>query len=133
MLNGALRLAVQSTAVDLHCVCYHHHQSITNNKERVHGVRRIRAPQRRRRPVTEGIAGCFSYRQRVRGPVYYLSNTARWGRATLLISKWKESWKPFEHGYAEATIQSYFRQEFEGTGLATKVHVANRKAWEYAQ
>ena len=48
----------------------------------------------------------------------------RWGRTTQFITKWKGSWKP-NKGNAEATVQSYLRQEYEGVSLATKIHAAN--------
>ena len=48
----------------------------------------------------------------------------RWERTTQFITQWKRAWKP-THGGAEATMQSYLRQEYEGVSLAVKIHTAN--------
>ena len=47
----------------------------------------------------------------------------RWSETTALVSEWRQYWKPSD-GDAEATTQSYLRQEAEAVSLLAKLHVA---------
>ena len=66
----------------------------------------------------------------VRGYFHAISNSlddidTQWSRTTAFIAEWRKFWKPSD-GEAEATMQSYLRQEAEAISLRAKLHVAER-------